>query len=284
MQSEIVLTDDGRVYHLRLKDADVADNIILVGDPERVSMVSGFLDQITFKVHNREFVTHTGFYSGKRVSVISTGIGVDNIDIVVNELNIAVNYNSKTKEFERKRSLNLIRLGTSGAIHGFTDPGNIVLAEYGLGIDGLFNFYKDEYGVLNKEMLTLFLRDVGWPPSLPTPYFVKCSYLLANRINFPVQRGISVTAPGFYGPQGRYAGIAHACPDLIQKLRSFEYKKLKILNFEMETSALYAIGQSLGHKTLTLCLVIANRTTGAFLPGYKEKMHTTIQKLLNSVI
>jgi uridine phosphorylase len=282
--SEIVLNPDGSVYHLKVVNDDLADDIILVGDPERVGLISGMFDKVDRLIRNREFITATGIYSGKRITVLATGIGVDNIDIVLNELHIAANYDPVQGAFTGTRSFNLVRLGTSGGLQEDIIPGSTVLAEYGIGIDGLFYYYRDIRAVLDTEAASAFIRDTAWPPQLPTPYVAGCSFTLANRFNnMADHRGFTITAPGFYAPQGRMAALPLAWPDLNNRIASFAFNQKKVLNYEMETSALYALGRSLGHKTLTICLVVANRKRREFLRDYQPAMKAMAQNVLQSL-
>lgn len=279
--TEILFNKDGTVYHLNVHSDDLADNILLVGDPGRVKLISSMFSDIKKTVSHREFLTTTGNYSGKPVTVISTGIGVDNIDIVINELQIAANYDSSAGNFVNNRTFNLIRLGTSGTMQSDIEPGSIVMTEYAIGIDGLFAYYHDTRKVRHEEMANSFIRSTNWPVSLPEPYAVGCSYSLANRLDVADHKGITLTSPGFYAPQGRIASLNPAFPDLNRRLASFSFNNLRVLNYEMESSAIYSLGRSMGHKTLTLCLVLANRDNGSFLADYKSKMSSLAIKVLD---
>ncbi len=279
-QSEIVINPDGSVYHLKVTHADIADDIILVGDPVRARLIAGMFNKTHRHIENREFITLTGDYKGKRISVVATGIGVDNIDIILNELHIAANYDARQRCFTGNRTLNLLRIGTSGALQPDIEPGSVVLTEYAIGIDGLFGYYADTRKVLDLEKQQLFVKATGWPPDLPTPYISGCSFSLANRFDMADHKGMTITAPGFYAPQGRYAALMPAYPDLNRRMAAFTCQQLRVLNFEMESSALYALGRSLGHKTLTLCLVLANREQGTFLSDYQKPMQDLIERIL----
>lgn len=279
-ETEIVFNDDGTVYHLNIKGDDLAEDILLVGDPGRVKLIASLFSHIEKRIEHREFVTVTGYFAGKRVSVIATGIGVDNVDIVINEIEIAANYNRSKACFERNRSFNLIRIGTSGALQPEVKPGSLVMTEYAIGIDGLFSFYHDSRKIRNDEMSNSFIKATNWPVSLPEPYAVGCSFSLANRLNIADHKGITITSPGFYAPQGRFAGLNPAFPDLNRRIASFSYLNLKVLNYEMESSAIYALGRSLGYKTLTICLVLANRNNGTFIREYENIMSSAAEKIL----
>ncbi|MFO7722774.1 MAG: phosphorylase, partial [Bacteroidales bacterium] len=214
---------------------------------------------------------------------LATGIGVDNIDIVVNELHIAANYDPSKGLFTGNRSFNLVRLGTSGALQEEIAPGSTVMAEYGIGIDGLFHYYRDTRSVLDTKAASAFIRDTAWPAELPTPYIAGCSFALANRLAIADHNGFTITAPGFYAPQGRLAAIPLAWPDLNSQIAAFRFNNRKVLNYEMETSALYALGRTLGHKTLTICLVVANRKRKEFLRDYQPAMTALAEKVLNNL-
>lgn len=281
--SEIVLNPDGSVYHLHVLDENLADDILLVGDPGRAEMIGGKFSSIRFKAHNREFLTITGTYAGKPVTVISTGIGVDNIDIVVNEIHIAANYDPATGSFTGKRTFNLIRIGTSGALQADVAPGSVVMTECAIGIDNLFSFYSDSRKILDEEKQLAFVKATGWPPELHPPYIVGCSYSLANRLDIADLKGMTITAPGFYAPQGRSAALVPAFPDLNRRMAAFSHHHLRVLNYEMESSAIYALGRTMGHKTLSLCLVVANRERREFLQDYLPAMDALIEKVLESL-
>lgn len=279
--TEILFNKDGTVYHLNVRADDLAENIFLVGDPGRVKLITSLFSDIEKTISHREFITATGTYSGKRVTVISTGIGVDNIDIVINELHIAANYDSSDENFANKRIFNLIRLGTSGTLQPDIEPGSVVMTEYAIGIDGLFAYYHDTRKVRHDEMANSFIRSTNWPVSLPEPYAVGCSYYLANKLDIADHKGITITSPGFYAPQGRFAALNPAFPDLNRRLASFTFNNLRVLNYEMESSAIYSLGRSMGHKTLTLCLVLANRDNGSFLADYTSEMKNLAIKVLD---
>jgi len=279
--SELILTDEGSIYHLRLHPEDLADNVILVGDPGRVPEVSSFFDKIELKVSNREICTHTGFFNNKRVTVLSTGMGTDNIDIVVNELDALVNIDLGKRELKNNHtSLNLIRLGTSGALQADLNIDEFMVSEYGLGLDGILYFYEDSKNVIEKEITTKFINELNWSSNLPKPYVVKGSENLIEKIGFGMKKGITATAPGFYGPQGRELRLKLAFPNINNSIEEFSYNGLKINNLEMETSALYGLGKMLGHETLTVCVLIANRVTKQFSKDYKKPMKNLIEQVL----
>ncbi|MBN4072131.1 nucleoside phosphorylase [Flavobacteriales bacterium AH-315-E23] len=279
-ESELVLNPDGSIYHLKLKPEHIANDIIVVGDQSRVNKVSDHFDHIEHKIQNREFVTHTGTFNGKRISAMSTGIGTDNIDIVLNELDAIVNIDLETRTVkEEKTSLNIIRLGTSGAVQEDIPVDSMVLSSYGLGFDGLLNFYASA-DVVEQEMSRAFIEHTGWGESLSTPYIVKASEALVAKIGEGMTQGITATAPGFYGPQGRVLRLPVAHPAQNEKLGSFSYENHRITNYEMETSALYGLGKMLGHNTCTVCAIIANR----IVQKYSKDYQTTVSKMIKIVL
>lgn len=282
--TELIITEEGRIYHLDLKPDEIGQTIILVGDQERVSTISKYFDRIEFKRSKREFVTHTGLINNKRVSVISTGIGCDNIDIVINELDALANINFDRKSIKRKHtSLDIIRIGTCGALQNRIPVDTFVLSTYGLGFDGLLSFYKPVYEPEEKALQKAFLQQIPWPNDANKPYFVKGSEFLASKIGKGMFKGITATANGFYGPQGRTLRLNTRVPDMNEFLKRFEYKNHKILNFEMETSALYGLSALLGHHSCTVCAVIGNRFTNTFSDDYKKTVVNLVEKVLKRI-
>lgn len=279
--SQLIVNAEGAIYHLNLRPEQIADTIIIVGDPGRVSKISKYFDEIEYQGQNREIMTHTGRIGKMHLTVMSSGMGPDNIDIVLNELDALVNIDlkEKVKKSEHK-SLNIVRLGTSGAIQADIPIDSFVMSKYGLGIDGLMNFYETANGILESEMNEALIAHTNWPNDLARPYIVKSSENLAEKIGFDMLQGITATAPGFYGPQGRKLRMGLKYPDLIQRLESFTYNNERILNFEMETSALYGLGRSLGHNVLTVCAVIANRITESYTKDHNPPIEKLIQTLL----
>ena len=283
-ESELILTSKGKIYHLAASQEEVAENIILVGDPNRVKKISKYFDKIEHKISNREIVTHTGLYNNKRLSVISTGMGPDNIDIVINELDALFNIDFSTREDKKKKtSLNLIRVGTSGALQENIPVESYILSTHGLGIDGLLNFYACRNNICEQDFEEAFIKHTSWDVRLGHPYIVHCSEKLIRKFDKQFLRGITITAAGFYGPQGRQLRLKAAFPDLIDKYSSFTYKGENITNFEMETSALYGLGKALGHSTLTACLIIANRITKKFCKDYHKPMEKLILNVLDNI-
>lgn len=278
-ETELILTPENKIYHLNLSKEEIANDIILVGDPDRVSVISNKFESIEHKIQNREFVTHTGILNGKRISVIATGIGPDNIDIVVNELDALVNIDFKTRTInKKKKTLNLIRLGTSGGLQKDIEVDSFLVSSFGLGLDNIAHFYESEE-IIEQDMSKKYKQHAHWPENLSNPYIVKASDNLLSL--FPdVKKGITATAPGFYGPQGRTLRLNPYITNLHEKMESFNYKENRITNFEMETSALYYLGKSLGHNTLTICAIIANRLTKEYSKDYKK----TVEKMIDLVL
>lgn len=279
--SELILNADGSVFHLHIHPDDVADNVILVGDPDRADLVASFFSKINVDVQNREFRTRTGLFNGKGVTVVSTGIGTDNIDIVVNELDAAVNIDlEKRVEKERKRSLNLIRIGTSGALQADIEVGQPVISEMAIGFDGMINFYRDRNKVSNLEMEAAFKKYMNWNPLLSSPYFVNSSPELLNKVGFDMRKGITISAPGFYGPQGRVLRLPIQDAKINDKITAFEYNGHKITNYEMECSAIYGLAAMMGHNAITVCSIIANRLNKRAASSYKGSMKDLIETVL----
>ena len=280
-ETELILNPNGSVFHLHLLPENVAENIIIVGDPGRVETVSKHFDTIDFKVQNREFVTHSGTYNGKRIMVLSSGIGTDNIDILLNELDAAVNIDLKTRTIKKEHtSLNIVRIGTSGALQADIPVDSYVVSVYGLGFDGLLNYYLDMPKVNDNELSEAFIKQTNWNKNLPYPYSIKGSEKLINKIGFDFKKGVTATAPGFYGPQGRKLRLTPWVEDFNQQLTDFEFKGNRITNFEMETSALYGLGALLGHQTCTVCAIIANRV----IKQYSKNYHLAVEELIQLVI
>ena len=282
-ESQLVLAKDGSVYHLRLQPHQLADDIILVGDPNRVALVSSFFDTIEHQVSNRELVTHTGFYKGKRVSALSTGMGTDNIDIVINELDALANIDLKTRKVNKElKSLNLIRLGTSGALQADIPVGDsFVAGQYAIGLDGLIHFYAGAESVIEQDFTKAFIADTRWPENFPTPYIVKASEKLLKKLGDGCHHGTTATSPGFYAPQGRSLRLKLAKQDMNQQIENFVFKQNRITNFEMESSALYGLSRLMGHHALTICVIIANRVTEKFSDDYQPFMKKLILQTLD---
>ncbi|SHE41609.1 uridine phosphorylase [Mariniphaga anaerophila] len=284
-ESELILNNDGTIFHLHLKPENVADQVILVGDQDRVETVAGFFDSIEFSAQNREFKTITGLYKNRRISVISTGIGTDNIDIVLNELDALVNIDLKTREIKKeKKSLSIVRIGTSGSLQEDIPVNSYVISQKSIGFDGMLNFYADRELISDLPFEKAFKSFTGWKNSLPTPYVVNSSKKLISKFDTELfKKGVTISAPGFYGPQGRVLRIPLAMPQLNQLLEQFQFEGLKITNFEMESSAIYGLSKMLGHNALTVCLIIANRVTGQANENYRPKMEHLIKTVLDNL-
>lgn len=282
--TELILNADGSIYHLKLLPDQLANDIIIVGDQNRAQMVSRHFDSIEHRVQNREFITHTGKLSGKRISVISTGIGTDNIDIFMNEADALVNVDLKAREVKKKKTaLNIVRIGTSGALQREINPDSFVASEYGLGMDGLLHFYGAEK-IDEQGISAAFAKHVKWSSALPAPYTVKASEKLLKQIGNGMLKGITVTAPGFYAPQGRELRLPPLMKNLEKKFSAFRSGKNRLVNFEMETSALYGLSKLMGHHACTVCLVVGNRLTKKFSRDYHLPMERLIETVLQRMV
>lgn len=280
-ESELVLNQDGSIYHLNLLPENIADTIILVGDQGRVEKVSKHFDVIEFSTQKREFITHTGRIGSKRLTVLSTGIGTDNIDIVLNELDALVNIDlQKRKPKEETKSLNLIRLGTSGSLQEDLPVDSYLLSTHGIGFDGVFNYYEKSAEIEDTELTDAFMLQTDWKSTFPRPYIVEGSESLFNLLKDGTEHGMTATANGFYGPQGRQLRLKPTIPDLNERLSKFSYNGQRITNFEMETSALFGIGKALGHECATVCAIIANR----YRKEYSKNHDLTIEQLISFVV
>ncbi|WP_288898559.1 nucleoside phosphorylase [uncultured Capnocytophaga sp.] len=271
-ESELILNTDGSIYHINLKPSEVADTIILVGDPNRVPQVSAHFEHIEHKTQKREFCAHTGSYKGKRLTVISTGIGPDNIDIVINELDALFNIDLCTREPKKElTSLNLVRFGTSGSLQADIPVDSFVLSSYGLGMDNMFHSYKDSVKVREIAMEDAFIAHTHWHLDKGRPYIVACGKELKKRLlTAQVFEGITGTAPGFYAPQGRELRLEVQDRTLNDKLHSYNYNGCRMTNLEMETSAIYGLSKLLGHQAVSLNAIIANRAMGTFTKNPKK--------------
>lgn len=277
-ESELILNPDGSIYHLNLRPEQVADTIILVGDPNRVPRVSAYFDTIEFSTQKREFCTHTGTYKGKRLTALSTGIGPDNIDIVINELDALFNIDLHTrKPKEQLTSLNIVRFGTSGSLQADIPVDSFVLSSHGLGMDNILHAYKDAPNVREIAMEEAFMAHTQWNTDKGRPYIISCGETLKQRLlTDKVFEGITGTAPGFYGPQGRMLRLPVQDPTLNDKLHSFNYKGYRMTNLEMETSAIYGLSKLLGHQAVSLNAIIANRAAGTFTKDTKKVVENLI--------
>lgn len=282
--SELIINQDGSIFHLHLLPEQLADTVILVGDPGRVAMVSSFFDNIECNVSNREFNTVTGTYKGKRMTVLSTGIGIGNIDISVTELDALANVDFKTRQAkETFRRLTLVRLGTSGAIQPDIKVGDFVYSRTSIGFDGLLNYYKGRNDICELDIEQAFIRHTGWNELLPKPYFINSDKELWKLFKDSVVEGMTIAAPGFYAPQGRWVRLEPQDAKLNEKIESFDYSGRRITNFEMEGSALAGLATLMGHRATTICTIIAQRIALDACTDYKPFVRQMIQMALDKL-
>lgn len=285
--SELLINEDGSVYHLHVKPEQLADKIIVVGDPARVDLIASYFDDVECQIVSREFHTTTGTYRGKRISIISTGIGCDNVDIVLNEIDALANIDFQTRETkDRLRSFEIVRIGTCGGLQPDTPIGTYICSEVSIGFDGLLNFYQGRNAVCDLPMERALLNHLGWSGNMccPAPYAIHSDKELVERIaRTDMKRGITVACGGFFGPQGRQLRIPLADPHQNEKIGNFEYDGLRITNYEMESSALAGLSRLLGHRATTVCLVIANRVAQEANTDYKKLMNNLIQMVLERI-
>jgi uridine phosphorylase len=281
-KTELITNPDGSIFHLNLKPGDISDKIVIVGDPGRVDMLSSLLTNIRVKKENREFRTVTGTFDHGEITIISSGIGTDNIDIVLNELDALVNINLETGEIRDELvSLKIVRLGTSGAISGDIPAGAFILSETAIGFDGLLHFYEGYDWLLDTALSDTLVYHLEWPDTLPYPYAVNANREMIELFqseNFI--KGITISAPGFYAPQGRRLRLETFDNEMNSKLASFEFMGRTISNYEMESSAIYGLSGLLGHKAVTICVAIGNRVTGDFISDYKPLIKELAMKVL----
>ena len=280
-ESELIINNRGAIYHLDLSPEEIADTIILVGDPNRVKKVSQYFDTIEVKQHHREFITHTGYIGTKKISVLSTGIGPDNIDIAMNELDALVNIDFTTRTIKSTLSkLNIIRFGTSGSLQADIPIDSLVASTHGLGLDNLMNYYAYPKTTEENEMMDAFINQTGMNTAITIPYISKGSEAILNKFGANFFKGITVTCPGFYGPQGRVLRLPLNSPGLINKLTDFNFNNNKITNFEMETSAIYGLGKLLGHNCCSVNVVVANRV----VKQYSKDGNAAVEKLISAAL
>ncbi len=280
-ESELILNSRGAIYHLDVRPEELAETIIIVGDPERVKKVSKHFDSIEHQLQHREFITHTGYIGNKRLSVLSTGIGPDNIDIALNELDALANIDFNTRLTKPAlKKLSIIRFGTSGALQADIPVDSIVASTHGLGFDNLMNYYEYEKSNEENELIASFLQQTQMDINITMPYVFRGSEILLNKFGEDVYKGITVTAPGFYGPQGRELRLKSKSRKLIDKLSDFSFNKYRITNFEMESSAIFGLGKLLGHECLSVNVVVANRVT----QQYSKDGNAAVEKMIEIAI
>ena len=284
LDKTLIINEDGSIFHLHLLPEQIADIVLLVGDPGRVAMVAENFDSVECRVSNREFNTVTGTYKGKRMSVLSTGIGIGNIDISVTELDALANIDFKTRQVkEQKRQLTLVRLGTSGALQPDIKVGDVVYARTSVGFDGLLNYYAGRNEVCDLAIEKAFMEHTGWSELLPKPYFIDSTPELWELFKDSTIGGITIASPGFYAPQGRWVRLQPADLKLNEKIESFEYEGRRITNFEMESSALAGLGTLMGHRVTTLCTIIAQRVALDACTDYKPFVKQMIRMALDKL-
>lgn len=282
--SELVLRPDGSIYHLGLHPEQIADTILIAGDPGRVELIASYFDKVEHRVQNREFVTITGTIGAERLTAMSTGIGTDNIDIVINELDALVNIDLKARKgFAKRRKLRIVRIGTSGALHGDIDTGSYVHSCYAIGLDGVMHFYNATYEPDELALNEQFKEHTGWDVRGLRPYAARSDRELGKYFDEGFHQGITVTACGFYGPQGRVLRLPTVMPELNDQMSTFSFEGIPLANYEMESSALFALGGMLGHQCTTVCLIIANRIQNAFLKDYKPQMKTLVETVIQKM-
>ena len=284
--SELIINEDGSVFHLHLKPEQLADKVILVGDPGRVSLVASLFDSKECDVESREFHTITGTYKGKRITVLSTGIGCDNIDIVLNELDALANIDFNTRvEKPEHRTLEIVRIGTCGGLQPYTPVGTYIMSEKSIGFDGLLNFYAGRNDVCDLEFEKAFCQYVQWNPLFAKPYVVDADPWLVERIGRDdMVRGYTISAVGFYGPQGREVRARLAEPELNHRIEAFEYAGGHITNYEMESAALQGLAKILGHRAMTICSIIANRVATEANTNYKGAVNDLVGTVLERLL
>lgn len=283
-ESELIINDDGSVFHLHIRPEQLSDKIIMMGDPDRVTLIAKYFDSIECEIRSREFHTITGNYQGKRITALSHGIGPDNIDIVMTELDALANVDFNTRQVKEEfKQLTLVRVGTSGALQPNCPLGSYVVSAKSIGFDGVLNYYDGRNEITLHEFEEAFRKHVNWNPLHCSPYAVKASEELIDRIGFDMLKGVTISAIGFYGPQGRYVRLPLANPDLNSRIESFEYDGDKITNYEMESAPLAGLSRLMGHKAMTVCTIIANRLAGDADADYKGSIEDLIKTVLDRI-
>lgn len=282
--SEFIINSDGSAFHLHIKPNQLSDKIILMGDPDRVTLTASFFDNIECNIQSREFHTITGTYKDKRITALSHGIGPDNMDIVVTELDALANIDFNTHEIKKDfRQLTMVRVGTSGGLQPHCPVGTYVVAARSIGFDGVLNYYQRRNEVCDLEFEKSFKKYVDWSPLHCAPYVVKADEELVERIAYDMIKGATISAIGFYGPQGRYVRLPLAAPDLNCKIETFRFGQESITNYEMESAPLAGLSRLMGHKAMTICTIIANRLAGDSNADYKGSIEDLIQKVLDRI-
>lgn len=283
-ESELIINSRGAIYHLDLRPEELANTVITVGDPGRVAEISKYFDVVEYRCHHREFITHTGYIGKKRISVVSTGIGPDNIDIVMNELDAVMNVDFDTRQVKTHHTaLQVFRLGTSGSLQEEIPVDSMVAGTHGLGLDNLLHFYRPENHEEERQILQAFISHTQLAPPFSLPYIAAASATLQKHFASEYHHGITVTCPGFYGPQGRVIRMGLARPDLVSLFQNFRFGPHRISNFEMETSAIYGMGKILGHQCLSLNVIVANRIKKEFSSDSKAAVENLIKKSLGII-
>jgi len=283
-ESELIINSDGSAFHLHIKPEQLSDRIVMMGDPERVTMTAGFFDSIECDVTSREFHTVTGMYQGKRITALSHGIGTDNIDIVLTELDALANIDFNTRMVRDEfKQLTMIRVGTSGGMQPHCPIGSYVVSEKSIGFDGLIHYYANSRNIREEDFEEAFQKHVNWSPFHCSPYVVSADEGLVDRIGYDMIRGVTISAIGFYGPQGRHVRLALADPDLNAKIESFRFGAYSITNYEMESSAIAGLGKLMGHKAMTVCAIIANRVALESNANYKGSTEELIKIVLDRI-
>ncbi len=283
-ESELIINSRGAIYHLDVRPEELAPTVIVVGDPDRVEKVSAHFDRIEHKLRHREFITHTGYIGQTHLSVISTGIGPDNIDIVFNELDALANIDFSTRTIKEKLTkLNIIRFGTSGSLQADIPVDSLVASSHGLGLDNMLNFYSYEKTAADKAIVNAFIEQTKLDTSITLPYAFSGSEGLLNKFGPGFHKGITVTCPGFFGPQGRVLRLSLASPGLVDKLTHFSFNNHRITNFEMETSAIYGLGKLMGHECMSVNAIIANRVQKEFSKDNNKAVENLIKKALEAL-
>jgi len=283
-ESELIINSDGSAFHLHIKPGQLSDKIVMMGDPDRVTMTASFFDTIECDVQSREFHTVTGMYKGKRITALSHGIGTDNIDIVLTELDALANIDFQTRMVKDAfTQLTMIRVGTSGGMQPHCPVGSYVVSEKSIGFDGLIHYYANSGSIREEDFEDAFQKHVNWSPFHCSPYVVSADEELVDRIGHDMIRGVTISAIGFYGPQGRHVRMALADPDLNAKIESFRFGNYAITNYEMESSAIAGLGKLMGHKAMTVCAIIANRVALESNADYKGSTEELIKIVLDRI-